>query len=240
MKARLATFVLVLVFSLSVGATTIPIVSYDITDATISGAGAWSHTYTGLITPTGQTINNAVVANYTGGSGTLNDSVVGTDSHTTQFFYTGTAIGGDGSVDPVITLYLGGTYIINSISILGGNFNTNIIPGCIAGVTVGLGGASTAISTTEYGMSNSPCGAVNDLATITGTSLEGVATSTIVLSGFTFTQYFSAFSITEIQIDGTPAGSEVPEPASAAMMGGGLAALTLLLRRRRRQRAAEN
>jgi len=239
-KARLATFVLALVFSLSVGATTIPIVSYDISDAMVSGYGIWQHTYSGVITLTGQTIAGIAVANYTGGSGTLNDSVVGTDAYTTQLFYTGTTIGGDGSIDPVITLYLPGTYIINSISLLGGNIVSTATPGCITGVTVGLGGASAAISTAGYGMNGVFCGGVNALAPLTGTSLEGVATSTIILSGFTTKPYTSQFSIAEIQIDGTPAGSEVPEPASAAMMGGGLAALALLLLRRRRQRAAKN
>ncbi|MEN6607432.1 MAG: PEP-CTERM sorting domain-containing protein [Bryobacteraceae bacterium] len=234
MKARLATFILALVFSLSVGATTIPIVSYDISDAMVSGYGIWQHTYSGVITPTGQTVAGIAVANYTGGSGTLNDSVVGTDSYTTQLFFTGTTTGGDGSVSPVITLYLGGTYIINSISLLGGNIVSNAVPGCITGVTVGLGSASAAISTTGYGMSGFFCGGVNDLATITGTSLDGVPTSSIVLSGFTLSALSSgSFSITEIQIDGTPVGSEAPEPASAAMMGGGLAALALLLRRRK-------
>ncbi|MEN6607487.1 MAG: PEP-CTERM sorting domain-containing protein, partial [Bryobacteraceae bacterium] len=233
-------FIVALLLILPASATTIPIVSYDITDAMVSGTGGYGHTYSGLITPTGQTRFGGVVADYSGGSGTLNDGVIGSSTGTMQAFEAGMDDAGTGSVAPVITLYLGGTYIINSISIFGGDVTGIAYPGCITGMTVGIGGSSTAITTTPFGSVGSmTCGQVNDLVTITGTSLEGVATSTIVLSGFTSRSLSSSFSITEIQIDGTPVGSEAPEPASAAMMGGGLATLALLLRRHRRQHAAE-
>ena len=207
----------------------VAIVSYDITDAVLSGHGNWHHTYSGTITP-GISINNGGFAGtagtYTGGSGTLNDGVIANNKDLSQLFVQG----GSASLNPVITLFLPGLYTINSISIYGGP-TANSIPGCFTGVTVGIGGSSAAITTSGFG-SNSDCSVpVNDLATITGSALAGVSTSTITLSQFTGPLLFNWFSITEIVVDGTPVASDVPEPASFGLIGAGLM-LTVALKRR--------
>ena len=234
MKTQLAAFALLLTLAGTAGAGPITITSYDISDAVVSGFGNWHHTYNGTITPTGQTIDGEAVAQYTGGSGTLNDGVLGTSPDDTQLFDNGPFDVGGGSANPVITLFLSGSFTINSISIFGGDFTYNGIPGCMTGVTVGLGGGSAAVATTPFGVVGGCFVPVNDLVTITGTSLQGLPTSTIVLSNFTGPlNAGKEFSITEIEIDGTPAGAEVPEPASATLMGGSLAALALLLLRRK-------
>ncbi|MBS1830586.1 MAG: PEP-CTERM sorting domain-containing protein [Acidobacteria bacterium] len=224
---------LVLAFaSLPLMAAPVTIVSYDITDAALSGhGGPWAHTYSGTITPGASFTNSGfsgTIATYSGGSGTLNDGVLGGIA-ASQLFVQGSPTTGP-TINPVLTLHLSGSFVINSISIFGGE-HQNAIPGCFTGVTVGIGSSSSAIATTAFGTSAGSCFR-NDLALITGSALDGIATSTITLSQFTGPLYFNWFSITEIQIDGTPADGAIPEPSQTALIGFGLSAMTLLLRRR--------
>lgn len=59
----------------------VSIVSFDITNASVAGCGSWSHSYRGTITANGG--NGQIgcsLAPYSGGIGTLNDSVIGSYS----------------------------------------------------------------------------------------------------------------------------------------------------------------
>jgi len=193
-----------LVAAAALPAAPISILGYDISDAVMSGHGEWGHTYGGTIAG-GPAFNFAGYAgqraNYSGGSGTLNDGVIGANLHNTQLFVTGDV--SNGVLSPTITLYLSGTFTLNSIKIYGGDMAFNTIPGCLSGVTVGAGGTSAAMSTTAFG--SAVCdGGSNDLVTVAGSTLDGVATSVVTLSGFTGDLLAGGwFSITELELDGT-------------------------------------
>ena len=103
MKFRVTFFaVLALLFA---GSTSYAVVvtSYDIDKARLSGFGGWAHTYDGTITSNGDGTYD-----YSGGSGTINDSVIGTTHRYTHLFYT--------SDSPAVTLYLDAAVGINEIS----------------------------------------------------------------------------------------------------------------------------
>jgi hypothetical protein len=211
----------VLLFAANATGGPVTFTSYDILHTPPSGFGGWAHEYTGLITPDG-----VDYANYAGGSGTLNDGVVGTSEVETHLFW--------GPVAPVITLHLPGAYTVNSILLYGGTMPGNLIPGVLTGMTVTMGGTSVALTSTPLnpGCMSGPC---DDLLTLTGTALAGVADNVIVLSNELGTYSGGYFSITEIALDGA-AVSAVPEPASVALAAGGFAVLAVLVRRRRQKR----
>ncbi len=182
----------VLVSALGVGlwagtasAALISIDHYDINDAVESGHGNWSHTYNGTITA-GVGFDNfsnpGTTATYFGGSGTLNDGVIGTSTSDTQLFVTPSASDGT-AIDPVIFLTLdfttGGPWLVSSIEIYGGDISNNYIPGAITGLDVGIigptGGApDTPFTTTSFAGSvqNEAGGDVNDRVNLTGSGLE--------------------------------------------------------------------
>ena len=83
---------MLLVFGVVGTASASLITSYDIENAVLSGFGSWAHTYNGTMTNTGTTTvfdSSGTVANYSGGSGTLNDDNIGTADNNTQLFATG-------------------------------------------------------------------------------------------------------------------------------------------------------
>lgn len=206
-------------------AAPVSIISYDFFATPLSGHGNWSHAYGGTIAVTGPSFSNngspGTLANYSGGSGTLNDGVIGSSTGNTHLFVAPRASDGT-PIAPVITLYLGGMFTINTIEIFAGTFG-NAIPGTLTGMTVGLAASSTALVSTAFNT-------VDDRLTITGSPLDGLVDNKIVLSLPTG-GWFEWFSITEIKIDGT-AASAVPEPMSLALFGFGLAGLGLIRRRR--------
>lgn len=206
-------------------AAPVSIISYDFFATPLSGHGNWSHAYGGTIAVTGPSFSNngspGTLANYSGGSGTLNDGVIGSSTGNTHLFVAPRASDGT-PIAPVITLYLGGMFTINTIEIFAGTFG-NAIPGTLTGMTVGLAASSAALVSTAFNT-------VDDRLTITGSPLDGLVDNKIVLSLPTG-GWFEWFSITEIKIDGT-AASAVPEPMSLALFGFGLAGLGLIRRRR--------
>jgi len=205
-------------------ADSIPLIRYDITNALVSGTGAWFHVYTGSMTP----VVPGVTADYAGGGGTLNDGVIGTSEDDTQLF--------DVATDSAITLYLGAFYHVNMISLFGGNIPTNSVPGALHGpVTVTANGTTAAINAQAYGSVRSAIGnPVNDRLLFTGSPLQNVFTDRLTLRGFHSELLDGAvgyYSFTEITVEGP--GPVVPEPATLTLFGTGL--LGAALRRRRRR-----
>jgi hypothetical protein len=205
----------------SAGAVAAPvqITGYDVDQTPRSGFGCWSHEYTGTITNTGRTISGSVncstdgnqIANYAGGGGTLNDNQISTSTSGTHLFFTRNADDGQ-PINPVITLYLGGTFVIEAIRLFGGDIQGNAIPGALTGATVEIGGTSIALATIPFGTPNAIGVPVNGLLDLRDTALAGISTNRIVLRNFTsafFGQPFDQFSITEISVDGSPVGISV-------------------------------
>ena len=203
------------------------IIGYDVTGTPTAGFGGWSHSYTGTITPDGDTVLGSPTASYSGGTGTLADSVIGTDESNTQLFYRIT----DAGAMPTITLYFSGLAFIDSIDIFGGPFDHNSIPGGIASVDVNTGVlVSQAIS--EFGPAATNGHLANARVNLAGSGAENVATSSLTLSNFGLNGAFGDyFSITEITVDGELT-RRVPEPATLGLCG--LAMLGVGAARRRR------
>jgi len=197
----------------------IPIVTYDVEQTPRSGWGCWTHEYSGVIVNTGRTVSGSVtctpdgnsIANYFGGSGTLNDLLVPNSVIGAHLFTTRAADDGQ-PIRPVITLHLGGLFLVNTIVVRGGNNSGNAIPGALTGVTVDIGGNSAALSTTPSGVPNALGTPVDDVLDLTQTALSGVATDSIVLRDFNgefFGLPFDQFSIGEIEVLGSPAALTV-------------------------------
>jgi len=210
-----------LLLSLSCAANAIPIVitGYDIDNTYVSETGGWRHSYTGIITPV-----SGGIANYSGGSGTLNDGIIGTSVLNTQLFNYPT----DSS--PVITLFLDDFYTINSLLIHGGDFLGNTIPGELTGLDVTINSTLESFVTVPQGPTDGTRYA-DDGISFGGSSLDGLVTNSIILSGFDSTwSSFNTFSITEIELDGELASS-VPEPSAILLLGLGLAGLGLAVKK---------
>jgi PEP-CTERM motif len=207
-----------LLFAGSAVAAPVAITSYDITHTPGSGFGGWSHTYNGTIVSDG-----AGALNYSGGSGTLNDGVIGTDVNTNHLFQT--------TLNPTITLHLASLVNVGSISIFGGDNPTNTIPGLLGGLDVAVGAGSGTFAVSHFGPGTNYFGQLsNSLVNLTGSGLDTQLVDTIVLSNFTGTAFDFYLSITEITVDGA-AGIRVPEPGTLALLGAALVAASLRRRR---------
>lgn len=229
----------------------VPFSGYDINDAVLSGHGGWAHAYTGTITPGTLFVNNTVpgqTALYNGvGNGTLDDGVIGTLPLNTQLFVAPSSVEATPTtINPAIFITLPVAYTINTIELYGGDFLDNFIPGIITGVTVTLFGPngtfSETFTTSPFGLVGAS-GPVDDLVTITGSSLDNVPAVLIILSDFQGSDLvvdgtqLNWFSLTEIKADGQLApepGGSVPEPGSLILLGAGAGALGLWILRRRR------
>ncbi|PQO28130.1 hypothetical protein [Blastopirellula marina] len=191
----------------------IAITSYDITDAARSGMGGWQHTYSGSIVDTGNYSASGLSftrANYSGGSGTLNDGLEGTGASDTELF------GLKSDVSPTFTLHLDGFFTISDIALLVVD-SANSIPGHIAGFDVTILGITESFVTSEQPTLR------DAFVDLTGSSLDGLVTNQIILSNFShdnlgsFTQ---VFAIGEIEVQGS-AASVVPLPSSLALLAMG-------------------
>jgi hypothetical protein len=183
-------------------AAPVAIVTYDIRDAAVSGWGGWSHAYTGTVSPTGTFFNGGgVVANYSGGAGTLNDGVIGVSINDTQLFFQGATDMASISMAP--TIKLARPTLVSKILISGGNIGGNFFPGMIEGVTVEIGGQSAALTTIPSGQISAVGIPVDDTADLTGTPLASIVTDTITLRDFVVSSMTGGqFIITELSVDG--------------------------------------
>ncbi len=164
---------------------------------------------------------------YAGGGGTLNDGLYGFNINSNHLFTL--------TDYAVITLYLSGNFSLTNLNIFGGDAPGNVIPGTLTGATIGFGGQTAAITSTPFNASGTcysgPC---DDAFSFAGTSLAGLSGSTVTLSGFQggwADLSDSYFSISEIDVTGTPA-TTMPEPASVALVAAGLALVAAAARRR--------
>ena len=191
--------------------------TYDIANARLSGFGGWDHTYTGTIGPGNPTC-------YTGGTGTLNDGILGNNHNANQLFWSADA--------PAITLFLDSMANVSSIELLGGVALGNAIPGVLTGWSVTIDGNTVALASTAFG-GNCQSGLCDDSVSLIGTGLENLATNKVILSNFqgSWPSQGQYMSISEIKVNGRPA--QVPEPGTYALMGLGLAAVGVFHRRRR-------
>ncbi|QOJ17226.1 MAG: PEP-CTERM sorting domain-containing protein [Phycisphaeraceae bacterium] len=195
------------------------IVRYDVINAARSGFGGWAHTYNGTITDTGSGSANGISftrADYTGGSGTLNDGSPGTSPGDTQLF------ANNAFARPVITLYLDGMYTFKDITLF--SFDSgNSIPGCIASFDVTIAGQTATFVSTHITTND-------EWVQITGSSLDGLADNKVILSNFVHdgrnNGLSELFCIGEVVIN----GNVVPAPGALALLG--LAGFAALRRRR--------
>ncbi|HZZ79799.1 MAG TPA: PEP-CTERM sorting domain-containing protein [Gemmataceae bacterium] len=185
----------------------ITVSGYDIDRGRQSGFGGWSNYYNGTVTPNG----DGTYAFSGGTLGTINDGLLPTSAYDSQLYYT--------SDNAVTTLYLsGGPYNVATIELYGFN-DGNSIPGNIDSVKVTINGTSEVFSTIGFGPVNFANGvAINDRIDLTGSMLEGLATSKVDIQILTTyggeTRYYQ---IGEAKVFGEAAA--VPEPASLTLLG---------------------
>lgn len=237
LRQLLAGFIC-LFFSMPGWSQPIGITFYDINDAVLSGHGNWFHSYSGTITP-GQSFTNftnlGTRANYQGGSGTLNDGVVG-GTGSSQLFVTTASDGTILNPTLFLTLDTSEPWLVNRIEIFGGDIATNSIPGALTSVDVGIigptGGAGAApFTATAFGPVQNLDGIfVNDAIDLSGSAIASTPAWALVLSNFQGT-VGNWFSISEIKVYGE-AVSNVPLPASIWMMGSALPLLVGFGRRK--------
>ena len=154
-----------------------------------------------MVTDTGLTVSGSVncspnnpahVVNYSNGGGTLNDGLF----NTTQLLMTRNSDQGQ-LLQPVITLYFGGTYTINEIRLLKGNNSfTNI-----TAVAVQIGGTTISVTPTPIG--GDPLSVLID---VRGTALAALPTNQLVLKNFSasfFGSPIDQFGIGEVVVDGS-------------------------------------
>lgn len=191
----------------------VTVIGYDVTNSVPSGYGLWSYYYLGTMT------NNGGLLNYAGGSGSMNNGVIENSPQGTQLFLV--------YDNPIITVYLDGTYNVSTIELFGGDIPYNEIPGILTGWTVGIG------DTSQY-YSSTPFGNTNDYVTLNAEQ-QAIATNKFTLSGFTTDQsnvWKNYFSIAEIRDDAQGQAAPVPEPATMLLLGTGLIGLAELARRK--------
>ncbi|QEG40974.1 PEP-CTERM sorting domain-containing protein [Roseimaritima ulvae] len=207
----------------------ITITDYSISDAARSGFGDWSHLYGGSIVETGNfTISVSALsypftrADYSGGSGTLNDGLEGADRFSTQLFANNT------DANPIITLNLNGFFNISDITLLTFD-SSNTIPGRISAFDVTIGANTVNFATSEPTTDD-------EFVSLIGSPLDGIPTNQIILSNFSHdggNSLVEMFAIGEIRVQGSEVNA-VPEPTSLALFGIGTCVAGLGASRRRR------
>ncbi len=187
----------VLVAGLASAASAQSILSYDILDAAESGFGGWAHQYDGAIENTGSGSANGFAfdrADYSEGSGTLNDGSPGNNASDTQLF------ANNSQADPRITVFLDDTYTIDDITLFSFD-GGNTIPGRIQSVDVTINGVTVNFKTDEFTFGD-------EFIEVGGSELDGLATSSVTFSNFGHdggNNLPEMFCIGEIEINGQPA-----------------------------------
>lgn len=215
---------------LATSANAATITGYNILNADPSGIAGWDHTYTGTISAAASGL--AGVFDYTGGTGTLADGFVSSNSRNNQLF-----LSDNSARNASITLFFDQAYSFNQIEIFGAdNYVNNNVPGNISGFDVTIGGVTATLSTIPFGpltTNETPAQNMNDRALFAGTSLAGLVASSITLSNFQVTDSAGnfRFNIGEIIVAGDP--SQVPVPTALPLFVAGLAGLGFAKKRKK-------
>lgn len=206
-----------LLFMSGAQAAPISIIGYDVTDASLSGAGGWNHDYTGTITPT------VVGADYSGGTGTMADGIISTSESNNQLFASNTPL-------LSITVFLDDFYTLNTIELWGGNNTGNVIPGAITAADFTIAGTSLNLPGVPFGLSGA-VQLVNDRFILSGTSVDSLVTDRFTISSVSAPRLSDRFSITEIVVYGSTA--TVPVPAAFWLFASGLLGLIGVSKRKK-------
>jgi len=202
----------VLGLAFSTAGQTVKIKTYDVKSAMGSGYGCWFHVYFGTITGTGRTANlqgsctpdGTHIVDYSGGSGTLNDNIFSSTCCVDDQLFS-IEVADDGQpILPEIILHLDGMFPISKVRVFGGYFDGYAPPGALTGATVEINGTSVDLAVTPVGSANSVGLYPDGELVLTGTPLEGLPTSEIVLKNFKaslFGGFYDHFSLTEVQVD---------------------------------------
>ena len=202
----------VLGLAFSAGGQTVKIKTYDVKSAMQSGYACWYWVYSGTITGENRTSSlwgtctplGPNIADYAGGSGTLNDNIFSSTCCVDDQLFTLELDDNGQPILPEITLHLDGTYPIGRVRVFGGYFDGYAPPGALTGATVEINGTSVDLPVIPVGSANSVGLYPDGELVLTGTHLEGLPTSEIVLKNFTaglFGGFFDHFSLTEIQVE---------------------------------------
>jgi len=181
-------------------ATPINITSYDILATFPSGFGGWFHIYNGTITNIGNNTGifpNTDLFDYSNGSGTLNDGIVGSSESDTHLF-----------VDAIfssITIHFDDYYAVNTIQLLSwGPEISNEAAGSIAGVDITINNTTQTFNTSGFGPFNSASSGrpAHEHIDISTSSLSNFLVNQITFSNF-ITENTSGpfFGISEIIVD---------------------------------------
>lgn len=156
---------------------------------------------------------------YSGGTGTLADGIIGTSTAETHLFHI--------SIATVIEFFFDAPALLTGLDIYGGDFPNNTIPGALTGFDIAAGGVTHSITTTQFGGIAANGQAYNDRADLTGLFAAPVASVQL----FNFTTAGSYYSITEAKFFSESAA--VPLPAGLPLLLAGLGSLAVLRRRAR-------
>lgn len=199
-------------------AALINIASYDITNSLENGIGGYEFQYSGDITPAGFSTDNFLpLADFSNGSGTLNNNIIETEEFEVHGF------NWLEDTMPIITLFFDGLYTIDSLLFKGGDIAFGNFVGDLNGVTVSFSGNSENFQSIDTGfqvLGGSLPRFADDLIELTQSSLAGVLTDRIVLSGFTSSSFENTFTLAEIEVYGTTNDStiSVSEPPIALLL----------------------
>ncbi|WP_366145961.1 PEP-CTERM sorting domain-containing protein [Nostoc sp. S13] len=204
-------------------AATVKISSYDVTNTHLSGFGGWNHNYNGTINSNGNGTYN-----YSDGSGTLNDGLIGTDLGNTHLFFK--------SDNSTISTFLNQKSTIANIKLFSYGPTDNGIPGNIDAVNITINGISQTFSTIGFQPEGIPPNninrLVNELIDFSNSIFPNVVSDKVTFSNFQTSGNFPEYySISEIVFD--QAAASVPEPLSL----GGIAvagAMGLWMKRKRK------
>jgi hypothetical protein len=214
LKASLAGLVLSVSGFANAGLITVE--SYDITNTNLSTHGSWQHTYDGNMTLDGTSYD------YTNGSGTLNDGIIGTTDDNTHLF--------NSSLNSVITLFFSETVTLSNFNLYSFANGGNSIPGNISDINIHYNNTLYSLASTGFGGPSGGNANAHEAFDVSGSVLDGLALDqlTFSINTNTLTSYSSYYSISEVEVFGEASGQgnvSVPEPSTLAIFALGIIGL---------------